>query len=64
MPFVVYDQLNDGYVLRSVMDGWVFTYLLSAATRFETKAEALAVVREHYSDVRGRLVIEEQPKGG
>lgn len=56
--FVIYDEWDDGYAMNSPLEGWIFTVLLSAATKFDTKEEAEKAIATHYNYHSGvRLVV-------
>lgn len=63
MPFVIVDPARDheeqpGFAVKQEIEGWLFTYLLPAATRFTTREEALKCIRTHYKGQKQLTVSE------
>ena len=54
IKYVICDPARDaeempGYGFHSPIEGWIFTYLLAAATRFDSREHAENAMRRHYS---------------
>jgi hypothetical protein len=46
-----------GFAMDSPIEGWIFTWLLSAATRFSTEQEAEEAIKRHYPGDKGKGLL-------
>ncbi len=42
-----------GFAMNSPIEGWIFTTMLSIATRFNSEEAALKAIKAHYTNRRG-----------
>jgi hypothetical protein len=61
MQYVIYDSKNTGFAVNSLMEGWIFTTLLSAATRFDSESEAKEVRKKYYGTCVGLQINSIRP---
>jgi hypothetical protein len=60
MKWIIVDRYSNdkGYGFNSPIEGWIFTILKSAATRFNSKQEAQEAIKKHYPRLVLYLTVE------